>query len=143
MLIQIIAVFFMSLAVGGLYRIPQRLLLHACITGVVAWSIYKIIYIHSGNIILASFCGSVVVGTMSEFLARVLKNPATIFIIPGFIPMVPGKEAYLTMFYMVQGQYSLGFGMAMKVLLTGGAIAFGLFAAATAYRLLMNQKVRG
>lgn len=143
MLKQIIAVFLMSLAIGGLYRIPRKLLLHACIPGVAAWILYKVIYVQDGNAIFAAFCGSVSAGVISEMLARLLKKPATIFIIPGFIPLVPGREAYLTMLYMVKGQYGSGVEMGMQTLLTGGAIAFGIFVSSTAYRMLMNRKVRG
>ena len=138
-----IAVFLMSLEIGGLYRIPRNLLLHACIPGVIGWLLYKFIYWQNGNLILASFCGSVSVGLMAELLARLLKKPATIFVIPGFIPMVPGREAYLTMLYVVKGQYTAGFEMGIKTILMGGAIAFGIFVSATVYRLLMNRKVRG
>lgn len=143
MIKQLLAVFVMSLAIGGLYRIPQKLLLHACIPGVSAWLLYKLIYWQDANIILASFGGSVAAGIIAEMLARLLKKPATIFIIPGFIPLVPGREAYLTMRYIVKGQYTAGFEMGMQTVLTGGAIAFGIFVSATVYRLLMNQKVRG
>lgn len=143
MLKQMIAVFLMSLAIGILYRIPRNLLLHACIPGVIGWLFYKLIYWQDGNLILASFCGSVAVGLMAETLARLLKKPATIFVIPGFIPLVPGREAYLTMLYIVKGQYTAGLAMGIKTVLLGGAIAFGIFVSTTIYRLLMNRKVRG
>ncbi|HEX3025801.1 MAG TPA: threonine/serine exporter family protein [Clostridia bacterium] len=41
---------------------------------------------------------------LSEILARVMKMPATIFMIPAIIPLVPGVGLYQTMMFLVQQQ---------------------------------------
>lgn len=133
----------MSVSVGVLYRIPRSLLIHASLTGTVSWLVMKSAAGLGANIIFAFFLGALTVGIVAEILARIEKKPATIFIIPGFIPLVPGREAYMTMLYMVRGDYAEGVSMAMKTLLIGGAIAFGIFISATVFRLLQNKKARG
>ncbi|MEN6413364.1 MAG: threonine/serine exporter family protein [Veillonellales bacterium] len=138
---KVAAVFLMSAAIGILYRIPRSLLLYGALVGVFAWLIMYSTVQAGGNIILADFFGSVAVGVLAELLARLLKKPATIFIIPGFIPLVPGGEAYTTILYMVEGRYLDGVSMGMRTVLTGGAIAFGIFVSSTLYRLMINYKV--
>jgi uncharacterized membrane protein YjjB (DUF3815 family) len=133
--IKILAVFSMSAAIGVLYRIPRSLLIYASITGVVGWAVMYFVITSGVSNIMANFLGSMAVGLLAELLARTLKKPATIFIVPGFIPLVPGREAYTAMRFMVEGQYSDGVAMGMLTLLTGGAIAFGIFASSTLYRL--------
>ncbi|SDF17109.1 threonine/serine exporter family protein [Sporolituus thermophilus] len=141
MVIKLAAVFLMGTAVGVLYRIPRHLLLYGSFTGAVVWLVYYVAIISGANVIFGAFVGSVAVGFLSEFLARLMKKPATIFAIPGFLPLVPGREAYTAMRYMVEGQYGQGVATAMHTMLTGGAIAFGIFLSATVYRLVINYRV--
>ena len=136
LLIKIAAVFAMGSAIGVLYRIPRNLLIYASATGVAGWMVMYLVAKSGISTIMANFLGSMVVGVVAEFLARYLKKPATIFTVPGFIPLVPGREAYTTMKFMVESQFNEGVAMGMLTLLTGGAIAFGIFASSTLYRLL-------
>ena len=141
LLVKVIAVFLISASIGILYRIPRNLLLYASLVGVVAWLIMYYTMIVGATVVLADFLASITVGVMAEFLSRVLKKPATIFIIPGFIPLVPGGDAYTTMLYMVKGEYLNGVAMGMQTILTGGAIAFGIFVSATIFRLVTNYNI--
>nr|WP_092073682.1 threonine/serine exporter family protein [Dendrosporobacter quercicolus]NSL47968.1 threonine/serine exporter family protein [Dendrosporobacter quercicolus DSM 1736]SDM65571.1 Uncharacterized membrane protein YjjB, DUF3815 family [Dendrosporobacter quercicolus] len=138
MVLKMVAVFFMSAAFGVLYRIPGRLVAAASLVGVAAWLTVMLIKSIGGSLIMANFAGSVIIGLGAETLARRLKQPAAVFIIPGFIPLVPGGEAYTTMLYMVEGHYVEGVSMFMRTVLTAGAIAFGIFISSTIYRLLIN-----
>ncbi|MBC8015645.1 MAG: threonine/serine exporter family protein [Sporomusaceae bacterium] len=141
LVLKIGAVFLMSASIGILYRIPRKLLVYASLVGVAAWLIMYYTMIAGATIVLADFLASVAIGVMAEILARVLKKPATIFIIPGFIPLVPGGDAYVSMLYMVKGQYVNGVAMGMQTILTGGAIAFGIFVSSTIVRLLINYNM--
>lgn len=139
--LKIAAVFMMSASIGILYRIPRRLLFYDGLVGVITWLVMYTTTQAGGNIILADFLGSIALGVVAEALARLLKKPATIFIIPGFIPLVPGGEAFATIRFMVEGHYTDGVSMGMKTILIGGAIAFGIFVSSTVYRLMINYSV--
>ncbi len=134
--IKIMAVFAMSSAIGVLYRIPRSRLIYASVTGVAGWMLMYLVVQSGISSIMANFLGSMAVGVVAEFLARTLKTPATVFTIPGFIPLVPGREAYTAMRFMVEGKFNEGVAMGMLTLLTGGAIAFGIFVSSTLYRLV-------
>ena len=139
--LKIGAVFLISASIGILYRIPRKLLVYASLVGVAAWLIMYYTMIAGATIVLADFLASIAIGVMAEILARRLKKPATIFIIPGFIPLVPGGDAYISMLYMVKGQYVNGVAMGMQTVLTGGAIAFGIFVSSTIIRLVINYNM--
>jgi uncharacterized membrane protein YjjB (DUF3815 family) len=141
LILKIMAVLLISVSVGILYRIPRKLLVYVSIVGLVAWLIMYNTMRLGGTEILADFLASIAVGGMAECLARVLKKPATIFIIPGFIPLVPGGDAYITMLYMVEGHYVDGVAKGMQTILTGGAIAFGIFVSSTIFRLVKNYNL--
>ena len=137
---KIVAVFLVSASIGILYRIPRTLVVYASLVGVAAWLIMYYTMIAGATVVLADFLASIAVGIMAEILARSLKKPATIFIIPGFIPLVPGSDAYTTMLYMVKGQYVSGVSMGMQTMLTASAIAFGIFVSSAMFKLVINYK---
>ena len=86
----------------------------------------------------AAFIGAALVGLLSEIFAAVLRLPATVFIVTGFIPLVPGVAATRAMIELMSGNYGRGGPNAIDAALNTGAIAAGiggLGAAARAVRL--------
>lgn len=140
MVVKLLTVFAMGLAIGVLYRIPRGLLPYASGNGVLAWVVVFVTSALGAKIVAASFFGSFAAAISSELLARLLKKPATIFLLPGFIPLVPGREAYATMAHIVEGRYTQGVTAGVQTILIGGAIAFGIFASSTIYRLATRYK---
>jgi uncharacterized membrane protein YjjB (DUF3815 family) len=143
MLIKIMAIFLLSLSIGVLYRVPKSSLMYGGIIGIIGWLNFSIIYARGGNIVLGCFVGSFMVALFSEIFARRLRKPATVFLIPGFIPLVPGREAYLTMSSMVRGDYLEGIAMATQTAWMGGAIAMGIFVIATLVHTISAWQKRG
>ncbi|MCE5287240.1 MAG: threonine/serine exporter family protein [Pelosinus sp.] len=137
---KIIAVFFMSASFGVLLRMPKGLLFYGGLVGVAAWLMMYGVLSISQSMVLAVFVGSIVIGLAAEFLARFLKKPATLFMIPGFIPFVPGGETYNTVRLLVEGRYIEGAAMGVRAALIGSAIAFGVFVSSTVLRLVMDQQ---
>ncbi len=86
---------------------PKRLI-YATLAGMICTSAYMLVEDLApttgfGWLFLASFAGGAACTLYSEVMARVLKTPATVFLIPGLIPMVPGGSLYYTMAFLVQG----------------------------------------
>lgn len=138
--VKIIAVFFMSASYGVLVRMPRSLLFYGGLMGVGPWLLMYSVLEISHSIVLAVFAGSLGIGLFAEFLARFLRKPATMFLIPGFIPFVPGGETYNTVRFLVEGRYVDGAAMGMRAALIGSAIAFGVFVSSTVLRLVMNNQ---
>lgn len=68
-----------------------------------------------------------------EIMARVLKTPTTVFMIPALLPLVPGSRLYYTMFYLFSGDQALFMenmlaavkictGIAMAIIVVTGAM---------------------
>ncbi|MDU2064825.1 MAG: threonine/serine exporter family protein [Sporomusaceae bacterium] len=140
-LYSLLTVFIMSVSIGILYRIPRASLFYASFVGTGAYFTQQLSILVSIHWVAASFFGSVAAAFLSEVFARRWKKPATIYLIPGFIPLVPGREAYLAMTYLVKGQYEQGAAMAMRALLTASAIAFGIFVCVSFFRFMINRKI--
>ncbi len=142
MVAKVAAVFIMGAAVGVMYRIPRSLLVYGGLNAALAWLVTVLLTDAGVNAVAANFFGSVALGAAAEAMARLLRSPATIFVIPGFFPLVPGREAYTTMRYLVEGQYGPAVAMGMQTVLTAGAIAFGIFVSVTVFRLAYTHAFR-
>jgi uncharacterized membrane protein YjjB (DUF3815 family) len=91
------ASFFFALIMNA----PKETLMHTSITASIGYLIY-IACSAQLNATLGFFAGTSFVAMMGEIFARKFKMPATIFIFPAVIPIVPGFGLYETMLAFVQ-----------------------------------------
>lgn len=105
---------------------PKKVLLPCGFVGALGWSVYYFLDTASFSSITSNFLATLLVALVSEILARRLKQPAIIFIIPGIIPLVPGLGMYNTMLYVVQGNFSAAIVKGADVLFVAGAISLGV-----------------
>lgn len=136
MLKQIILAFFGSVFPVILFNIDRKKIGWAGICGVTGWITYCFIYSRYNSPIMASFIGASAVGMYSEFMARRLKTPASMFSIPGIFPLVPGITAYNTVRFIVENNLSEAYSKGMQTIAVGGAIGFGIMLASTTVRFI-------
>lgn len=97
------------------------------IIGGLGWFVYSLLIPQGGTAGIKSyFCGAFTVALLSELLAYFKKNPATIYLIPGLLPLVPGSGMFQTMQAAVQGNLDQTLHLALKTLNAAGAIALAV-----------------
>ena len=98
-------------------------ILCAAATGAVGWFVYLILpeLTDVSRYLLAT----IAVAVLSEIFARLYKTPATVFLIIGIIPLVPGGGIYYTMEALINGDLSLFVRYGMETAASAGAIAVG------------------
>ena len=79
---------------------------------------------------------AIVTSILAEIFARILKTPATVLLIIGIIPLVPGGGAYYTMEYLVGGETQLAMETGIHTLFVAGAIAMGIVLVSSMTRIL-------
>ena len=62
----------------------------------------------------------------AELLAHWLRSPATMFVVPAILPLVPGGSLYYAMSYAVRGQMGAAGQYGLRALKLGLAIAAGI-----------------
>ena len=72
------------------------------------------------------FISAMFVAMWAEVLARVLKTPATTFLIPGIIPHIPGGALYNTMRLALERQWSACLSRAFYTLRLALSLAMGI-----------------
>lgn len=74
----------------------------------------------------AYFLGAFTVAILSELLAAKIKNPATVFLIPGLLPLVPGGGMFKTMRACANGLMNEALRLGFSTLCAAAAIALGI-----------------
>lgn len=75
-------------------------------------------------------------------LARICKAPATIFIIIGCFPLVPGSGIYYTMLYAVQGLNNMFIESFLETLGISFSIAFAILISSTLIQVYKRIKTK-
>ena len=78
------------------------------------------------------------VGLSSDIASRVCKEAATIFVIPGVLPLVPGAGTYYTMLAIVEGNLEEAAATGIQTLAMAGAIALGLLVVGTIIQIFRS-----
>lgn len=142
-----------NLVLGGLSVIgfslitnaPRRAARIIGITGALSWTVFYILknYSHM-NILIANYIGAVIISALAYFFARRYRLPENIIVIPCLVNLVPGGNAYRTILYMVQNNYSGSINQGLQTFLIASFLAIGLFTtpyvAATIKRLKMLKR---
>lgn len=114
-----------------------RYIVGAAFTGAVGWFVYLLLADMSSawRFLLAT----IVAATLAEIFARVFKTPATVFLIIGIVPMVPGGGIYYTMEALINGNMVLFGQNALATVTSAGAIAVGCSLVSAVARMISNK----
>jgi uncharacterized membrane protein YjjB (DUF3815 family) len=77
---------------------------------------------------------------LAEIFARMFKAPATVFLITGIIPLVPGGGLYYTMDALIDGNMALFAEKGIEAAGIAGAIAAGSSLVSSMVRILPKRK---
>ena len=98
-------------------------ILSAAISGAVGWFVY--LSLSDLTDVSRYLLATIAVAALSEIFARLYKTPATVFLIIGIIPLVPGGGIYYTMEALINGDLPLFVRYGMETAASAGAIAVG------------------
>ncbi len=109
-----------------IFNAPRDTLFKSGFAGGLGWIIYAFTGEVFNSVIFSTFIASITVALISEYFAFAYKNPITIYIIPGIIPLVPGFGLYYTMLSIVKKQFDEAAVYGSETLLISMAIAAAL-----------------
>lgn len=132
--------FLSSLGFGILFNIRGKNLIIASIGGGLGWFAYLLISNLQPSISFSLFIASMVVSIYSEIMARIYKNPVTIFVICAIIPLVPGGGMYYATLEAVKGNFDVALSKTFVTLFSAGAIAIGIIFVSSISSILKKIK---
>lgn len=104
---------------------PKKVLFHSSIISSIGYMVY-FLCISTGKITLGFFMGTLTIVCLGEIMARTIKMPATIFIFPALIPIVPGLGLYQTMLAFVQDDIFDALKIGVNAILNIGSMAIAM-----------------
>lgn len=119
-----------------LMRSPVSSIPPSAVTAAVGYTIYDVVYRNFGQELLGYFLGTLLIAAAAEILARIMRMPATVFIFPGIIPLVPGIGLYQTMLCLVRSEYEQAASSGTKTLFIAGTMALAIAAVNTTARII-------
>lgn len=124
--VQLIMAFLGALGFSLLFRLHKKHLLLASLGGMLTWGVYLLTYHFLQSAFFANLIASVFAVFLAEVLAHWRKCPATLFVIPSIIPLVPGSTLYYAMSYAVQNNSEMASDYGRHLLTVALAIAAGI-----------------
>lgn len=95
-----------TLSYAMLLRTPKRALIISALLGSAGYTVLLVSDRYFSNIMVSYFLGALLVSIIGELIARIMKIPSTIFVIPAIIPLVPGYGLYMSMLKLVQNDFN-------------------------------------
>ncbi|MBP3416975.1 MAG: threonine/serine exporter family protein [Spirochaetaceae bacterium] len=120
-------------------NISRYNIVFGAIVGGLGWTVYSVtIAVGQSAGTQSYFWGALVVAILSEILALVQKKPATIYLVPGLLPLVPGGGMFETMEATVEGNLQEALLLGFSTLTSAGAIALAIALASSGKRIVVG-----
>lgn len=135
--IQCISAFLSCLGFAFVFRIHYhlRFAILGSLVGTIGWIIF-VMTSFLQNAIMQTFLATIVIALLTEVIARIEKAPATIFLLVGCFPLVPGRGIYESMLHCVHGNYDAFVSSLVYTFSISMAIALGILIISTIFRIL-------
>ena len=128
------ASFIATIGFAIMFNNKYKHLLIVSLCGVVACGAYLLVE----DVFISVMLGSIVATLIAEVLARVLKAPTTVFLIPAIIPFVPGAKLFFMMYNLINGDL-LAFQTNFNILLLASlGIAVGIILASVFAQVVLK-----
>ena len=115
-----------TFAFAKLFNAPAKELLYCGITGGIGWVIYFILSNNNLGVVLPMLISSFGLTIFARIIAAVRRVPATVYLVCGIFPLVPGAGIYWTAYYVVTDQLAKASARGFLTLKIAVAIVLGI-----------------
>ena len=131
--------FMAVLSFGIVLDLPKKYLGWSGVTGGVCWLVYLLIREETGSLIFAAFLSGLSVALLGHILARILRAPVSVFLIPGILPLVPGTSIYNCVYNIIRSSREQSTYYLIETMQIAGAIAMAVFLMDSMFKMIKNK----
>lgn len=124
------------------FKIRRDKLIYGCIGGLLTSLFFCICSDLGLSVLMRNLIPTIVGSLYAEVIARIVKAPTTVFLIPAVIPLTPGGTLYYTMSAIVEGDMVKAQQQGEITLLVALGIAVGIVFISVIFYQLTNWNVR-
>ncbi|MBE6994482.1 MAG: threonine/serine exporter [Ruminococcaceae bacterium] len=128
-MIQTITSFIGAAGFALVFNVRGKKLIWIGLGGALSWIVYKLGLELSGSPFAGLLVATIAVVAAGEILARRIRVPVIMLMVPMLIPLVPGGDLYYTMRYLIGDDNELFLESLRSLLMQAGAIAVGVIVA--------------
>lgn len=139
---QFIFGFLCTVGFSVMFNASKKSIFKSGLTGAIGWITYTILSDTMNSAVVAAFFGALSVGILGELFARFFKKPATVFIIPGIVPLVPGAGMYYTMLAITEKDFMEAANLGSETVFIAASIASALIISISIGKLLRKPQIR-
>ena len=125
-IVQLFMAFSCSLGFAIVFGVRVGLMIPASLGATLSWAVYLIGIHYEKGIFISCLAGAAMAALYAEIQARVWKAPATLFLVPALIPLIPGSTLYYTMSGVVGRNWEMASDYGSRTLQYALAIAAGI-----------------
>lgn len=107
--------------------------------GGIGYYLYTILVTNGFESYVGMFAASFVMAILAEFAARWRKAPATIFLAPALVPIVPGGRLFNFVLHLLEGNNDLAVVDGIYTLLESGSIAVGIIVVSSVTKVIVRS----
>lgn len=96
-----------TVAFSVLFFVPRKFYFLNGVCGALGWCVYIFLYGGGRSSVESTFVAALAVIFASRYLAVVKRCPATLFMIPGLFPLIPGVSIYWTAYHVVSNNLAM------------------------------------
>lgn len=133
---DMLLLFMGALGFALLFNVKKKNLILSATGGTLAFGIYLLLGIYIDGIAFRYYMAGVFLGLYSEICARMFKLPATIPLVVGFIPLIPGYSLYYTMHYLIREDMDMVMVYGLETWIIAATLATGIISAGAIFHTI-------
>ena len=141
MIFQIFSAVVVTFGFGIIFNIKNKNLFYTSIAGGLSWATYLFSSELGYSDGMVYFVATFVTAIFSESISRKISTPITNILIASLIPLAPGGGIYYTMYNLLDKNYDLALQKGVETFIIAGAMAMGVYAGSTIFRLYDNLRL--
>ena len=127
-----------SVGFAILFGVYDRKLIWIALGSAAGWVVYLVCVAHGYGMFVGLFAASFFVAVLSELLARIIKTPVILMLVPMLIPLIPGSDLYHMTTNLVLGNAPEFAEYLDLVIREAGVIAFAIILVTCAVQVIMK-----
>lgn len=127
-LLEIITCIIGTFGFSVLLKVSKSKIIYTVTGGAISAVISVLMMKHGCGIFYSTFAAMTAITAYSEILARIIKTPAGVILMPSTVPLLPGGALYYTVSCLFFKDYEKFLQYGKETLLTGAGIALGAVA---------------
>ena len=121
-----------------LFNVRGKRLLLFFLGGALDWAVYLLCTLNGCSMFLGLLFATMTAAISSEVLARIIRAPVLILLVPMLIPLIPGGDLYRCMDGMVRGDYDRFLTYGSNAVTAAGAICLGIICVTAVTHIILR-----